>query len=404
MVTKKIKIVWVLLFFISVMLTAVQGNSKEVTGKITGRVINKTNGERVVPNVKITLKKFTKEGDGREITTTSNYRGQFKFTNLPVLPSNTYQLETVYQGGEYYGKTINFKGQGGIKKDDIIVYDSTDKEDNIKVNFKHIIINPDNDGLQISEVINLNNTGNKSYIGWKKLASGKNETLRFSLPEGVKKINITKGLMECCIEQSGEIVSDTMAVLPGTKEISFSYKLNYDSTDYNISKKLTYDIDSLMLIIPEKISVKNEYLKPVRKIERNGVKYQLFSGKNIKKSSILNLKFSNLPFQNVIINYAKEGSVFLIGFLVILILAYPIYKKKLSRTDKKNIEIEKSSDKSLETISKKRKKLIADIAHLDIDFDKEKLIKSEYILLRKEKKKKLIEYTLLLKKNKNSSG
>jgi hypothetical protein len=74
----------------------------------------------------------------------------------------------------------------------------------------------------MKEIMILENKGNKVYVGVRVFKSGRNATLRISLPK--EAINVQ--LMSPSLIKSGAGLMDTSEIRPGTKKILFSYQIN----------------------------------------------------------------------------------------------------------------------------------------------------------------------------------
>lgn len=359
-------------------------------GIIEGTMINKTTG-KPVPDQKIVIYKYLNQKDAGNESSKTDENGKFRFENLSTGQDYSYSLYSKYHEAEYWSKTIIFNGAATVKNFQFSVYDATSSARNISVKMHHIIFDIQGKLLLVREVLIFYNSGERTYIGKKEEGRTRKITLKFSLPKGFAnpKYPQGEGLMVCCVIPTEQGLLDTMSVKPGQRQVVFTYRLKYNSSKYLFRRLLDYDTEHLSILFPEgKVKVVSQGIPfSSTTVKLNGKSYLYLQTKGeIKAGTLLNLKLSDLPADN---GYLRIIIYSLVVILILLGFAYPLFRKKKTAKDKK------------EVIKDNKEALLSAIAQLDDRFHAGEISEMNYRTLRRQKKEKLME---LYKEGKNTEN
>jgi hypothetical protein len=290
-------------------------------------------------------------------------------------------LELVYQEAHYYFDPFSFDTETSVKTTTLAVYDSTSSEQPIKISRAHMIVNVTPQSLDVTEYYVIVNSGNKTYVGSSEISPGLRETLRFSLPAEAVNLDYGGSLDPYFIANWGTGFSDTAILAPGSKEILFSYNLDYTSDSYTIPLALHYPVDSFDLLVQgdHQIGVSCDQLTASELPNMEGAQITYYTGNNLERNTMLDINLSELlagskgPPWVVII-----PSVLALGLLV----GFVIWKVNRS-----------SQSASLESdvIIDDEEILLREIAQLDDKFEKGDISEDDYQRLRRDKKERLID-------------
>ena len=192
------------------------GEEDATRGRIYGTVKNGTTGE-FVADLELTLRIF----EGNKIIEQQqgflDEEGKFSFAELEQGETRRYALYAVYQGVDYYSPLFIFDEQHREFSYELIVYEPTDSDQHISAAMHHVVVGLEEDAIWIKEVIVLENTDNKVYVGTQEIKDGKKETLRVSLPSGAKELQLGEGLQEYYVLMTEDGFVDTRTILPEKK-------------------------------------------------------------------------------------------------------------------------------------------------------------------------------------------
>jgi len=246
-----------------------------------------------------------------------------------------------------------------------------------------MIIYVSQDSLLVKEYFLFLNDADRTYIG--PTPDGNQGTLRFSLPEGATDLQNTIGLMECCMIRNEEGFTDSMPLLPGMKEVAYSYQLSYSSGTYTLPRKVNYPTTEFDLLVKgEGIDVTGDKLTPGEPMDIEGVRYNHLSSGDLAPGDILTVRLSSLSTPN-----DQETVKWTAIALVLLAFGFFLVKKRFQPASPE------------ESIAQRRQRLLAELASLDDDYEDGKIGEEVYHRLRAEKKAQLFE---LMQKLKKKSG
>lgn len=369
-----------LALLVLIVLWVLPASAQEASGVVQGHVVNKTPGGGNISQLDVTL--YTYQGTGYlgNTTATTDDQGRFEFTGLDTGADYTYQLGLVYQKAEYYFEPFNFDEGTAIKTTTLEIYDSTSSDQSIRISRAHMIVKVAPDSLEVTEYYLVVNEGNKTYVGSGEVSPGIRETLKFSLPAQAVNREYAGSLNLYYLFEREDGFSDTAIFPPGSKEILFSYKLNYTLDSYNLPLKLSYPVDSFDLMVQgdHEIAVSCNQLTASELPSMGGTQITYYTGKNLERDIALDIQLSGLLVESKSPPWAAIiPSVLAFGLLA----GFAIWRVNRSR---QSAPLE--SDVNVDD----EEKLLHEIARLDDRFEKGDISEDDYLRLRREKKARLV--------------
>ncbi|MFC1873992.1 hypothetical protein ACFLYX_01685 [Chloroflexota bacterium] len=346
-------------------------------GLIEGQLVNGTNGGSSVADQEIILKAFVNDAEVNSSTTASDAEGRFTFAGLSTEADYEYQVWLTYQEAEYDSEMISFNGDETTKSTEITVYDST-SDDVLNVVATHIFIYPGEGRLDVEEYYLFTNDTDHAYVGGADAAT--TGRLRFYLPSGVTDMQPAMGLMECCLVLNEDGFGETMAVLPGDKEVAYSYVINGTAGEYTFSHRLNYPIAKLNLLIQgEGIGASSDQLITEEPLDIEGVKYTYLTGENFIADSTLEVQLAGLPIGN-------QGAIVWVIVALVLMIAGTIlvYQMRKNKLQPKPQPVRTKGNPA-----RRKQGLLVELARLDDDFEDGKIPEETYRRLRAQKKTEL---------------
>ena len=388
MLIKRTALLMIIVFLMSLS-TAVLA-AEPGSGIIEGDIVNRTEGGSSVADQDIALKTYSNGAEMGSAATKTDAKGRFVFDSLSTESGYSYQVTLTYQEAEYYSEQLYFDEGETTKSVEVIVYDATASDEAIKLTMAHTIIHVEQGTLHVEEYFLFVNETDRTYIGSKEVnVDGTKETLRFFLPEEATELQPGYGLMDCCIYDSESGFIDTMPVLPGNKEVLYSYRVDYKSGAYTFSRNVNYPTAGYALLIDgEGIGVDSNQLVAEEPMDIEGMRFNYFSGSDITSGEVIVAHLSGLPEAN------NPGGIIWIALVLAVLLGgfgfiYLMRKKRLQPA---------STEDSLD---QRRQKLLVELAQLDDNFGDGKIPETTYRNLRAARKAELVE---LMQRSKKEGG
>ena len=378
----------VMIFILSLSASALAAEPGSVI--IDGQLVNGTEGGSSLADQEVTLNIYLNNNEAGSATTKTEADGRFVFDGLSTESGYSYQVTLTFQEADYYSEWLNFDEGETTKPIEVIVYDSTTSDKAVKVATAHTVIYVEQGSLWVEEYFLFVNEADQTYIGSKEVdTEGTKETLRFSLPKEATEQQYDRGLMECCIYGSEEGFVDSMPVLPGGREVAYSYKVDYSSGAYTFSRRVNYPTANFDLLVQgEGTKVASDQLTTEEPLSIEGILFNHLSGKELAPGSTLVVHLSGLP------QTSNQGAVkWVVLMLIVLGAGFGFFY--LTRKGRlQPVSPEGSPDQI-------RQRLLVEIAQLDDDFEAGKIREEVYHRLRTMRKAQLVE---LMQRSKEERG
>ena len=349
-------------------------------GIIEGRIINGTEGGSSVANQDIILKTYLNDDEVNTNTIKTDADGQFIFGELPTDSSYSYEITITFHETDYYSRRLSFDAGEITKSVEVTIYDSTTSDEAIKVATSHTVIYVEPDSLRVEEYFLFINDSDRTYIGSKEITTdGTKETLRLPMPAEATGPQLGNGIMECCIVSSDDGFVDTMPVLPGSKELAYTYSVSHNSGTYTFYRKVDYPTETYNFVIRgEDTRVASAQLTMEELLNIEGIPFQYLYGEELPAGNTLVTKLSNLPEEE------NQGAIlpWLVITLVVLAGGF-IFAYRLIRRRPQPV--------TPDTAHQITQKLLLELARLDDEHETGKIPEDIFQRLRAEKKTQLVE-------------
>jgi hypothetical protein len=356
-------------------------------GTIRGSLTNGTTGEQV-SGVEVALQRYQGEQEKEKQTTISDSQGNFLFGDLERGEGTGYSLQIIYKGVEYYSPILMFPDQETEIPFDMAVYETTDSDKEISILRHHVLLEPGDGALWVREMMIVENRGNRVFVGTHEIATDKKETLRISLPPRAEELQLLRGLMSCCVVDMEDGFADTMDIKPGRKEVLFAYKVGYNGSRLDLSKRINMKTDSLDFFVPDRgIKVEGENVTYAGLIGEPGKQFLRFSGSELARGGDVVLTLKGFPWGRRFL----KNMIPIVGVaLIALGLVYPLMRRR--RRVAAEADRAQESGESLGP-HEEREHLLREIARLDDQLDSGEISPDDHEKNRRVLKERAVKMT-----------
>lgn len=358
-----------------------QGEPKEIS--LVGRVVNGTHDNKPVADLEVELRIYK---GNQEITeaaqkTKTDRNGYFSFSGLDPELDLVYSTLSIYKNVEYYGPFLDNLEKKPIKDYQIVVYEPTSVDPGILESMHHYIINPQDNFLNIDEIILVKNDSKKSFIGDFRVSRDKRRVISFNLPRNLTGLTIGDGMMECCVEFADGTLINTMALPPGSKQISFSYSIPLKSSEYLFQKILNYRVEIMNVFLTSpSVETQSSILENKGPFEVRGRTYYRYASRNLERGEHFEFKLTNIP-------YSKKYTPFFFAAGLILAAAITLVYWRYRRRKEHEVA-EEEADKLME----KKENILGEIERITEDLDNKRISREQYSQKYQRLKTELIAF------------
>lgn len=378
----------IILLTVLVVVVSLQAQEKEVQGLIKGKVINGTDGSLIFADEEVELLIFSKteKMDKRIVRTDNN--GAFNFADISTDAGYVFMVGVNYEGVLYHSDRITFEGSKEIEKV-VTVYESTHSDRKILIESEHVIIDREQSGLRIMEIISINNVGNRTYKGLEKEGSGEIETLVFDLPRGYSNFKLMQMIPPEQLRFKEDGFALTGPIIPGRSQFNFTF--NLPGSVLTWKKDIKYPTGNINLLYSDpSLNIISDGLSSRGAMKMGDNEYIVLTAKNIKSGSSFSISFGGAAKQLGWIS-GNQGTIviiFIIGLVALTGFSLAI-KARAGRCGEEGAPPE-------EEFELQKNELIKDIALLDDRFEAGALAQKGYDEERSEKKAQLLEIVRII--------
>ena len=277
--------------------TAPPASYAQVTTDVEGRVVNGTAGTGSAFGLTVTLSVF-RLGDLQEtLDAVAGADGEFAFRNVPGGEGHGYILSADYGGIVY-----TYERDYPLPEEpvELMIYESTDSRDSISVSSHSLVVggvDPDNQTIEMLELVGLENTGDRSFLAdLSQAQAGQMAFLRFSLPQAVTDLDVQSSMRGGTILQVDRGFAMTTPVKPGEHEIAYSFRTTYSAGRLTFDHGLPFGAAAFRVLLPEGLGrVSSDELQSMEPLTLGDRTYQRLEGKDLPRGARMVLNFTDLP-------------------------------------------------------------------------------------------------------------
>src|SRR5512138_3711353 len=152
------------------------------TGQVSGKIIDQNLGAPVTGVQEVMLHIWDANNTAiNMLHANSAADGSFLFTGVDLQAQYVYGVMAVFRGVTYLSAVIPPKEGSQQLQLDVPVYETTQDLSAVQIDQMHVLFNFAADGLELTEIYAVSNSGQRSVKDAVKLPDGKTATLRYPL-------------------------------------------------------------------------------------------------------------------------------------------------------------------------------------------------------------------------------
>ncbi len=264
-------------------------------GVVEGQVVNGTAGMAAVQG-DLPVRLYIYSGYALKETrqATTDAQGAFRFEGVPTGSGWAAIASVEYAGVEYEGTLLDLS-TGTDFNSDLTVYETTTDSSALAVDRSHLIIEMGVGQLEVTELVILANSGDRTYVGSEEVVPNRLATARLALPTGATDVSFSSEQLASAMVRTGEGFVDTRPVVPGQQQYVLSYALPCEGSSYNLVKPIVYPTAAIdVLVDAPRAEVNARALVRLGTREAEGRSYQHLGGSDLAAGADVTIRFSGL--------------------------------------------------------------------------------------------------------------
>ena len=230
---------------------------QSITGAITGQITNGTAGGEIPEGLPVRLFTWDAEFNLSTTDTVSDANGVYRFDDAEIGPSNAYAVTADYRERRFASDLVRGDASSDTLDLPITIFELTEDPSVITITGMVDQITAVGTGLQIVQVINLQNTSDRVYTTSTRIDESRFASVVLSLPPGASVLGFPNNEQRFIVSEDQGTVADTVPVIPGQDHIIQMVYLVPYTGDAIIEYPVNYALDGevRVLLRPEALEV-----------------------------------------------------------------------------------------------------------------------------------------------------
>ena len=301
-------------------------------GVLAIRAVQGTPGAEPIGQTKVTVQLYHRGMLLDTIETQLDEHGIVMLEDLPIDSAFQPVAQIEYAGVTYSVVGELMDAEHPQQQLDVPCYEVTEEAPPWKVRMRHLMVTPLADGLAVSEVMVLESSGVRSWLGQPR-PDGKRTTTVFTLPAGATEVNLGRGFHDWCCStlEDGKLVNH-LPLMPGTTEMRFSYQVPVTDDTAVIDITAPADVDNMLVLLPADLGVETQGLEPGPTEAMGDANVQTYVSRNLAPGAQVNLRLTGLRGDAVAVAGGDQSAAAKViaivgGGLVLLIAAVVLFRR-----------------------------------------------------------------------------
>jgi len=269
------------------------------TGEVSGKIVDQNLGAPVTGVQEVMLHIWDANNtDINMLHASSAADGSFLFTGVDMQAQYVYGVMAIFDGVTYLSQVIPPNDGSNELQLDLPVYETTQDLSTVQVDQMHVLFNFAPDGLELTEIYAVSNSGQRTVKDATKLDDGKTATLRYPLQADADYIFFQPDESDRFVKFAGGF-GDTAALLPDEQGSRFAvqYMVPYaGQREYDYTAPV--NIKAMNFLLPQNsgVQLKGEGLTGPEPVNSEaGKSYELYSVAGLAVGQTIHVSISGKP-------------------------------------------------------------------------------------------------------------
>jgi hypothetical protein len=142
---------------------------------------------------------------------------------------------------------------------EVTCYELTEDTPDWKVSMRHVMLEPFESGVRVTEILALENPDDYTWVGTKDHTLDdpeKKVTTQFDLPKIAVDVQLGKGFHDwCCTTRTDNGLVNHLPLMPSGAEMNYSYVVPAKGSEVTLDIKAPAATDHLMIIVPKTLVI-----------------------------------------------------------------------------------------------------------------------------------------------------
>jgi hypothetical protein len=231
-----------------------QPRQQQTSGTLAVRARQGTPGAAAIGPVPIEIELYHRGNHINTIDAHLDEHGVALIEQIPVAMGLQPLIKIAYSGVTYQKVGEVMDPSRPYQMVEVVCYELTEEAPPWSVSMRHVMVSLAPDGVEVTEVMVLNNPTQQTWVG-KRGGEGKAVTTEFMLPDGALSVSLGNGFHDwCCSTLGKDRISNHLPLTPGATEMIYGYFLPAKKGGVTLDIATKAKVDHLMLIVPDSLT------------------------------------------------------------------------------------------------------------------------------------------------------
>jgi hypothetical protein len=232
---------------------AEQPRQQQTSGTLAIRARQGTPGAAAIGPVPVEIELYHRGNHINTIDAHLDEHGVALIEQIPIAMGLQPLIKIAYSGVTYQKVGDIMDPSRPHQMVEVICYELTEEAPPWSVNMRHVMVSLAPDGVEVTEVMVLNNPTQQTWIG-KPRTEGKSITTQFLLPPEAASVTLGRGFHEwCCSTLAKDRIENHLPLTPGATEMIYAYFLPARKGSITLDIATLAKVDHLMVIVPSSL-------------------------------------------------------------------------------------------------------------------------------------------------------
>jgi hypothetical protein len=270
-----------------VLLAAPTGALAQTDGRIDGTVLH-GGDEAPVTDLEVVLVGRAGEEETELEAVRTDDDGRFAFGDVAT-DADHLEVVTTYADAEYRSGALTIEA-GGAAVVDLEVFESTDDAEEVVI-ASWVVWVDRTDGAAIQQDLQVDNRGERTYLGEDADVAGNRAVLAVRLPPGASGLRFLGRFTECCATMRGTDYVYTSPLPPGPTAGTLRFSVGSLDT---LTLPAPLPVESFTMMVPTGVGVGTDQLELAGEMVSQGNTYDVYTAEDLARGDVVEVSFRGL--------------------------------------------------------------------------------------------------------------
>jgi hypothetical protein len=263
-----------------------------ISGTVTVRAVQSTPGGPAVSNDEVTVEFYVNGQLLDRAESKLDDKGVATFNGVPLMFKPQPIAKVKHAGIEY--QAVGDAMDSKTMELSVPVYETTEEAPAWQVRMRHVMIGHVEGGLQITEMLAIDNPGDRAWLGT-PTSDHRHATFSVTLPENAVHPKLIDGQRECDTRVEGTTLTNLSAVAPGNTQYQLSYMIPATDGKASLSVSAPALVKTLMVMVPDDgMAVKAQGVELAGSSDMGTGKTRFYRASDVAAGQVITLALSNI--------------------------------------------------------------------------------------------------------------